>query len=348
MSARFRIRGDLRSDVLGRMFRSTEFVIVVVIIAVSVLITALNPAFASVANIFDILRLATVNGMFALAVLLVLISGGIDVSFTAIANITSFAVLGFLVANHFDVPAIVWFLLAIAFGIVLGLVNGFFIARMKITALIVTLGTASLYYGASSFLMGTMPIITYPKQIAEYSGAYIFTVSTASGVGTSSLHVSVLILVAMAIGTALLLNKTTLGRSIYAVGGNPAVAARAGINVRRVYYVVYILAGAISAVAGVTYSALARVSGPITLQGTELVVIAGTVLGGVSIWGGGGSVQGALLGILLLTIVQSSLVLVGVPSTWQLVAVGAILVLGTVLPSWRVHRRDRLKGRAQL
>lgn len=333
---------------LGRILRSHEFVVIIVIVAVSILITVLNPAFASLANVFDILRLATVNGMFGLAVLLVLISGGIDVSFTAIANLTSFAVLEFVVSNGLDWPPVALFGLAILFGIALGLVNGFFIAQLKITALIVTLGTSSLYFGASSFFLGTIPIINYPPQIANYTGAYIATVATASGIGTSSLHLSVVILIVLAVGIAVFLNKTALGRSVYAVGGSPLVAARAGINVRRVYYVVYGLAGAISAIAGVTYSALSRVTGPISLQGTELVVIAGTVLGGVSIWGGAGSVQSAMLGILLLTIVQNSLVLVGLPNTWQLVAVGAVLVLGTILPSWRAHRRDRLKGRAQL
>ena len=338
----------MRETYVKRTLRSAEFAILAVIIVVSIVINLLNPAFASVANVLDIIRLITVNGMLALAVMLVLISGGIDVSFTAIANITSFSMMTFLVAMNFDGPVIVWFALAIVFGVVLGLVYGFFIAKMKLTALIVTLGTASLFYGASSFLMGTTPVFKFPQGIADFSGTYILTVPTASGVGTSSLHVSVLILAAMAIGLALFLNRTTLGRSIYAIGGNPVVAARAGINVSRVYYFVYALAGGISAVAGVTYASLSRIASPISLQGTELVVIAGTVLGGVLIMGGSGSVRGALLGVLLLTIVQNSLVLVGIPNTWQLVAVGAVLIFGTVLPAWRTSRRNRLIGRAQL
>lgn len=328
--------------------RATEFPILIAVIAVSIVISMLNPAFASIANMFAIIRLLEVNGMLALAVLLVLVSGGIDVSFPAIANITSFSIITMLGAATFRGTVIAWFGLALVFGILLGLLNGFFIAKVKLPSFVVTLGTASLFYGTALFFMGTTPVFDMPPGVVKFSQTYLFTVPAPSGSGTSSLHVSVLILIGMAVALAIFLRKSTLGRSIYAVGGNADVAERSGVNVTFVRYFVYAVSGGIASVAGVTQASLLGIASPVSLQGSELGVIAGVVLGGAVIFGGKGTVVGAMLGTLLLTIVQNSLVLVGIPNTWQLVAVGAALIVGTVIPAQQASRRRQLMGRVRV
>lgn len=126
-----------------------------------------------------------------------------------------------------------------------------------------------------------------------------------------------------------------IGRGIYAIGGNREVAERSGFNVRRIEHVIYGMVGVFASVAGVTQVALYRNANPAALMGAELEVIAAVVLGGAAITGGYGRVTGALLGLFLITILKSSLVLVGIPSEWQKVAVGIALIVGISVPAIR-------------
>jgi len=324
-----------------RAVRTNEFTIFVAIIVVSAIITAINPAFLSLANIFDLLRLLTVTGILSLGVLLVLISGGVDVSFPAIANVSAFAAATMLLAAQFDGSGIVFYLVATPIGIAMGLLNGFFVARFRVPTLIVTLGTSSLFYGGALFFLGGSSIFTLPRGTIEFSQASLISVPNASGAGSTTLHPAVLILLVLAVLVWLLLTHTTLGRQIYALGGNPTVAERSGVNVRAVQYVIYATVGGLAAIGGVTYASLYRNANPVGLQGGELAVIAAVVLGGALITGGRGSVLGSLLGVLLIGIVQNSLVLVGLPATWQQVAVGVVLIIGTGVPAVRALRQRR-------
>ncbi|CAO1650459.1 ABC transporter permease [Salinibacterium sp. NYA9b] len=328
-------------SVAKRLLRSNEFTIAAAIIAVSVIITAINPAFLSVSNIFDLLRLLTVTGILSLGVLLVMISGGVDVSFPAIANVSSFAAATILVAAQFDGSGIIFYLVAAPIGIAFGLFNGFFVARFQVPTLIVTLGTSSLFYGGALFFLGGQSIFALPAGTIEFSQASLLTVPNPNGAGTTSLHPAVVILVVLAVLVWLLLNHTTLGRQIYALGGNATVAERSGVDVRRVHYFIYATVGGLASIAGVTFATLYRNANPVGLQGSELAVIAAVVLGGALITGGRGTVVGALLGVLLIGIVQNSLVLVGLPATWQQVAVGVVLIIGTGVPALRALRQRR-------
>lgn len=326
---------------LKRLVRSNEFTILVAIIVVSIVITAINPVFLSLGNIFDLLRLLTVTGILSLGVLLVLISGGVDVSFPAIANVATFAAATMLLAAQFDGSGIVFYLVATPIGIALGLLNGFFVARFRVPTLIVTLGTSSLFYGGALFFLGGQSIFSLPRGTVEFSQAGLITVPNATGPGTTSLHPAVLILAVLAVLVWLLLSHTTIGRQIYAIGGNAVVAERAGVRVHRVQYFLYATVGGLAAIGGVTYATLYRNANPVGLQGGELAIIAAVVLGGALITGGRGTVVGSLLGVLLLGIVQNSLVLVGLPATWQQVAVGVVLIIGTGVPALRALRQRR-------
>jgi simple sugar transport system permease protein len=330
---------------LRQSVRTQEFAIAIAIVALSVVIATLNPAFLSLSNIFALLRLVTVSGILALGALLVIISGGVDVSSPAIADTAVFVAATILVATHTGgSSAIVLYLVALPFGIVMGLINAFFVARFRLPTLIVTLGTSSLFYGAELYFLGGVSIFDLPSATIAYSKAALATVPTASGIGSTALHPSILILTALAVGVWLLLNKTTLGRSIYALGDNPVVAERSGVRVAAVRYFVFAVVGALAAIAGATNASLLRNANPVSLQGGELAIIAAVVLGGALITGGKGTVVGTLLGVLLIGIVENSLVLVGVPTTWQNVAVGVVLLAGTVIPAVRARRRQRLAG----
>jgi simple sugar transport system permease protein len=330
-----------------RLLRSNEFTILAAIIVLATAITSINPAFLSLGNIFDLLRMVTTSGILALAVLLVLISGGVDVSFPAIANVSAFAAATLMVAIQFQGSGLVFYLLAVPLGVLLGLVNGFFIARYRTPTLIVTLGTSSLYYGAALFFLGGQSIFSLPSGTIEFSQASLVSVPNPTGNGSNSLHPAVLLLVALAVLVWLLLNKTALGRQMYALGGNRVVAERSGVNLRGLQYFVYGTVGGLAAIAGVTFASLYRSANPVGLQGSELQVIAAVVLGGAAISGGRGTVLGALLGVLLVGILQNSLVLVGLPATWQQIAVGLVLIIGTAVPAIRaIRHRRRAQGGA--
>jgi simple sugar transport system permease protein len=148
--------------------------------------------------------------------------------------------------------------------------------------------------------------------------------------------------------TWLILDYTMLGRGIYAIGGAREAAARAGFNVRRIQYFIYGYVGLLSGIAGMTYGSLNRQANPQDIVGLELNVIAAVVLGGATLTGGRGTVIGTLLGVTLVVIANNSLILIGVPSAWQRVVIGVIILVGTGLPAIRDRRRaSRLVGLAE-
>jgi simple sugar transport system permease protein len=324
---------------IGRTVRTREFTVFVAVLLLGAVITAINPAFLSFGNLFDLSRVLIVWTMLAFAALIVLISGGVDISFPAIANVAAYAIMAGFVNYGIDAGPVLSYSLAAVLGVAFGLLNGFLVGRFKVPTLIVTLGTSSLLYGGCLLFIGSNSLFQIPPALTDFSRASIATVDRASGAGTTSLHPVLLLTVALGVIVWLVLSRTALGRKVYALGGNAAVLERSGTNVRRLQLAVYGAAGGLAAIAGVTEVILTRNANPVSLQGDELVVIAAVVIGGASIVGGRGSVMGAVLGVLLIGIVQNSLVLVGVPAVWQQVAVGVVLIIGTVVPAIRERRQ---------
>jgi simple sugar transport system permease protein len=145
------------------------------------------------------------------------------------------------------------------------------------------------------------------------------------------LPVSVIALVAAAVVTWWLLNRTMMGRGVYAMGGSLAIAERLGYNLRAIHLFVFGYTGMLAGIAGILHVSNNRLANPFDLVGSELDVIAAVILGGARITGGTGTVAGTLLGVVLVTLINSVLILVGVPSTWQKVIIGAfILIAGTL------------------
>jgi simple sugar transport system permease protein len=161
--------------------------------------------------------------------------------------------------------------------------------------------------------------------------------------GVANLHPAILITLGTIVLVWLLLNYTMLGRGVYALGGAREAAERAGFNVPRIQYFIYGFVGLLSGVAGMTFGSLARQANPQDIVGMELNVIAAVVLGGAQLTGGRGSVLGSVLGVILVVIASNSLVLIGVPTVWQRVVIGLIILIGTGLPALQA-RRVRQRG----
>jgi simple sugar transport system permease protein len=234
-------------------------------------------------------------------------------------------------------------LLAGVIGLLLGLINAFFIGTLRLPTMIVTLGTLNAFQGFLLTFVGTQLITQVPLGMRSFSRTMLVRLETPDGT-IVSLPVAFLILVVVATATGLLLNRTMLGRSIYALGGAPESAARVGVRVVGVQYFVYAYVGALSGVAGIVHGAMARVANPFDLVGLELSVIAAVVLGGARLSGGHGTLFGTLLGVALIVVINNSLITLGIPSTWQNVLTGLLILVGTGLPAVRAKLAAQRAG----
>lgn len=321
-----------------KFFRRDDLLIAFLFCGFCLATGLVNPAFFSVGTVFDLVRTAIVPAIFALAVLVVLVSGGIDVSFTAIAVLAMYASVKIVLALGLGENIIFAFVIAALIGLCLGLINGFFIGTLRLPTLIVTLGTLSIYRAFLLTFVGASLVSNLPSGMRDFAKTNILKVELADG-AIYTLPAAFLIVAGLALMIFFLLNKTVLGRSIFALGGSAIAAERVGINVAKMQYFIYGLVGAISGVAGIVHAAMTRVGNPFDLVGLELSVIAAVVLGGARINGGHGTVFGTLLGVALVSVMNNTLIMWGVPSTWQNVVIGLMILIGTGVPALRQRRK---------
>ncbi|MCZ4089210.1 ABC transporter permease [Sinorhizobium psoraleae] len=316
-----------RSFSLGDLIRRRpESITFVLLVAICVIVAVINPAFLQPSTLIDIGRASVVMGLFALGVFIILAAGGIDVSFTAIAAFTMYS-LTVLVLNHFPTtPIVVILLVAILGGMLLGIVNGLLVHHLNVPSLIVTIGTQYLFRGFLLSFVGTVWIMSLPPQMGAFGRMPLFQFESANG-AVVTLPFYFLILPVAALVTWWILNRTLMGRAIFAVGGNANIASRLGYNLRTVQIFLFGYAGALAGLAGIIHVCANRQANPFDLVGTEINVIAAVVLGGARITGGTGTVLGTILGVLLIVVINSVLVMVGIPSTWQRLVVGSFILL---------------------
>lgn len=318
-------------------FTRNETLVALIILGFCVIAAVSDPRFLSMATLTDLLRGGIVMGIFAVAALLVLLSGGIDVSFTAVAAFAMYTTA--MLLNQFA-PGVPWpvaFALAMAIGASLGAINGILIAGFGLPTLIVTLGTLSVFRGFMLAFIGSKQITTLPEGMREFGRIMMIRGTNADG-SFYSLHWAFAATVLVVVMTWFLLHRTMLGRQIFAIGGSEESARRIGINVRAVQFFVYVYVGVLAGLAGVIHASMARVANPFDLVGLELSVIAAVVLGGARLAGGYGTLTGTLLGVALIVLVRNSLIVIGIPNTWQSIAVGVLILIGTGVPAWQAKR----------
>ncbi len=314
-----------------QLLKHNETYLFLVVLFFSLVITAINPVFIGLENIFDLLRSSSGTAILAIGVFLVLLSGGIDVSSTAIAISAQYISVNLVINLGVD-NLFLAFLIAIAVGVSLGAVNALFISVFKIPALITTLGTSSLFHGALLEFFGTKSINTggLPECFKSFAKINVITLTRTDGT-EYGLSIFFAILVFMILLTWFLLKFTMIGRGIYALGGNPEAAKRAGFNIRKIQFFIYSYVGFMAGIVGVMHLSLIRYSNPNYLVGTELGVIAAVVLGGTRITGGTGTLTGTMLGISLIVILEKNLVLIGLSSYWQQFFIGSIIIIGVTI-----------------
>ena len=312
---------------IGELVRKRpESITLVLLVSICVIVAVLNPDFLQPSTLIDIGRASVVMGLFALGVFVILAAGGIDVSFTAIAAFTMYSLTS-LVLNYIPgMPMALILLIAICGGILLGVINGLLVHHLNVPSLIVTIGTQYLFRGFLLSFIGAVWIMSLPPQMGAFGRMPLLQFADANG-AVVTLPFYFLILPIAALVTWWVLNRTLMGRAIFAVGGNANIASRLGYNLRTVHIFLFGYAGALAGLAGIIHVCANRQANPFDLVGTEINVIAAVVLGGARITGGTGTVLGTILGVLLIVVINSVLVMVGIPSTWQRLVVGSFILL---------------------
>lgn len=323
-------------------FQSNEFVVFMVLVAVSCLFGFINPAFFTVRNFYDLLKSIAVNGIFACGLMLAIINGGIDMSFMAISISSAYITIRTLIALDFNGSIMILFVIAGFIGMLIGLCNAFLISKFKIPVFIITLSVASVIRGLVLAFIGNeyIPSSQMPVCTNEFSKRYLFNATDATG-SAYGLHFSIFITLGIMIITALILRYTFTGRGVYALGGDVVSAERIGFDPKKLRRFIYGYSGMLAGIAGIIYVSNNRMADPISFQGEELSVIAAVVLGGVSVSGGKGTVFGVLLGVLLTQLINNNLVLIKIPSYWQKFTFGLLIIAAIIFQALREQRKGK-------
>jgi ribose transport system permease protein len=294
-------------------FSMNEIGVLVPLVLLIVVFTSIRSSFLSTSDIEAMLIALSYIGIISVGETILMISGEFDLSVGSNAGLS---VVGAAWPMTHGVPAVLGILVGIGIGITVGAVNAFVVVKLGIPAFIATIGMLYIGQGVTLLIGNGYPFYPLPSLIGKIGTGRVLSVS----------YGFVLLVVLVIVGE-FVLRRTTFGRAAYATGGNREVARIAGINVGRIKAVSFIVTGALSAVAGIlVMSSVASANSDIG-GGYELLVIASVVIGGVSLFGGVGSVIGAFLGVVLLQVVQSGLVVDGLSANWQTVAVGLIMIL---------------------
>lgn len=295
------------------------------LVALSGLLSLLTPNFATAQNLLIVLRQISINGILAVGVTYVLLTGGVDLSLGSVVALTGVVAASF--AHPGDYHLIVPVLMGLAVGMACGAVNGIIVSKGRVAPFIVTLGMLTVARGLALVLSGGRPV-------SNLSSAF-----TTIGGGTwMGIPIPVLILGLVSLVSHFFLLRTRPGRYVYAVGGNESAAYASGINVTVIKTMAYSVCGALAGLAGIVLASRITTGQPNAGIAYELDAIAAAVIGGTSLSGGTGKVAGTLLGALLMGIINNGLDLMNVSSYYQQIIKGVIIV-GAVWADQRGRRR---------
>ena len=297
----------------GRLsFRSGDFGLLLGLVILSTALAALRPQFLTSGNLINVARQISLNGMLAVGVTYVLLTGGVDLSLGSLVALSGVVAAGF--AHPGDWPVAVPIAMGVLSGAACGLVNGVVVARARIAPFIVTLGMMTVARGLALVLSRGRPVSNLSASFRALGGDVL------------GLPIPLLILLGVAAGSWVFLANTRPGRYVYAVGGNEQAARAAGIGVQAVKTFAYVACGAFAGIAGVVLAARITTGQPNAGLAYELDAIAAAVIGGTSLSGGVGGVGGTLLGALLMGVINNGLDLLNVSSYYQQIVKGLIIV----------------------
>lgn len=305
-----------------RGFKSASSSVFLAYLALFIIFSVFAPYFFTVRNLMNIGSYASIMGVLATGLTIAMITGGLDVSISSVAALSSIAALA--AVNNFGLPVYVGVALGILTGILCGVVNAIMITNFKINPIITTLATASIFRGLCFiFTDGRTIMVKIPFFIMIGRGFFL------------GIPITVIIMVVIYIIFAYMLRFTAFGRRIYAIGGNPDASYLSGINVNQIRFAIYMVSGATSAIAGMMLMSQTGAGLPAAGQGMEMDVIAGVIIGGVSLSGGKGNIVGTFIGIILLATILNGMILLNVQSYYQMIVKGGVLAAAVLVDVFR-------------
>ncbi|AYH46629.1 sugar ABC transporter permease [Dickeya fangzhongdai] len=289
--------------------------------------------FLTLQNLLDLADTYAVTGIFALGLFVVLVTGGIDISFAAVASVTQYLIASLFVRAGIDNP-LLGVGLAVLCGALFGMINAVLIYSLRIVSIIITISMQSLLFGLLMWLTNGHSLYSLPEWWVTLRSVLPFSVNGQS----YQLGLPLTLMLAIALFTWLLLNKTHLGRQLYATGGDQESARRIGIRVGLIHLLAYGYLGVMAAVGGLVQVYRVGEVVPNALVGGELDVLAATVLGGASLMGGKGTVTGTLMGVFLIAILKNGLNLIGVSSYFMNIVIGAVIMLAITVTHYKKRK----------
>ncbi|MBN1838352.1 MAG: ABC transporter permease [Spirochaetales bacterium] len=301
-----------------------ELGIVVFLVVVVIVIAIRSPVFLTFDNIRDIGLDAAILAIVAVGQMMIMLTGGIDISVGSGIGLSGMIVALFIM-NHWSIPPLVAVFMGTAIGAGLGAINGVLVVKAKIPPIITTLGTMSIYRGATF-------IVNYTINKGKWVAADRFAPAFRTFTRDTFFVVPNLILITVIVFVIFyyFINHTVTGRKIYAVGSNPDGARFAGINVDRILFLPYLLTGMLVGTGGVLWVSRYTAAQTDAAQGFEFMVITAVVIGGVKVTGGSGSIFGVLVGSILIGVINNALNLIRVSPFWKL-AINGFIILAAVI-----------------
>jgi len=296
----------------GRRIKVRDLGILGVTVLVAVMLGITTNSFFSTANLSAVSIGLVTDGLIAIAMTMVLITGGFDLSVGSVLALGGMICANFLHSGMGMAPAM---LITLVLTSSVGLINGLIIAKIGVNPLITTLGMMGIASSATLVISGGYPVSNLPQEFLYIGQGYIL-----------GIPVSVIVMVVMVIIADILLRRALWLRQIYYVGGNERAALLSGIPVDTVRIVIYVFCAFMAGVAGIVATSRLSSAFPLAGAGTELRVISACVIGGCSLSGGEGTVLGSLLGVILMAIIRNGLVLLNVSIYWQGIVTGVILI----------------------
>lgn len=291
--------------------------IIVALVAICVFLSVFpktSSIFLTSKNIFNVLRQIAPNVFLACGMIMVIILGGIDLSVGMIIALTGCLAAGCV--SRYGLPIPVAFLVGILIGMLVGMFNGIWIAKTTIPPFIVTLASMNISKGLAQVYTGGSPVRVVNDEWQFLGAGYVGPVP-----------VPVILMVIVLIVTAIILNKTQLGRHIYAVGGNPQAAVFSGISTAKVKFLVHTYSGIMAGLAGVVWASRMYSGQPTAGEGAEMDAIAAVVVGGTSMAGGSGKIGGMIIGAIIIGVLNNGLNLMNVNTSWQYCVKGVVILL---------------------
>ena len=311
---------------------SQELALILIILAVGTLVQIrTGGSFLTASNLNELMREASMLLMVSIGMMIVIVSGGIDLSVGSVMGLAGMiAVL--VLRDHRETPIFVLFLIAVGVGLLCGIITGFVVAKLRIFPLIGTLGTCDILRGVI-YLFSKGEWVSQTDMTEEF-----LSISTGTFLGINYMVWFAIVIVVFGY---IFMGHTRFGRHVYAVGNSEANAKISGINTERTKWIAYMISGSIAGLAGLLWVCKYACAQGTSATGFELNVIAAVVLGGVSITGGFGSVTGVVLGAVLFGMLSNILPLIQVSSFWQRAIRGAVILISVVINALVNRRAER-------